>query len=149
MSANLNFEYYSFTMRQIISFLLIFATVAILGCSNKKDYPPATDALDAGREFIDACLKGEFDKAAFYMYDDSTNNALLLKQEKNYKEKSSKEKQEYHEASIIINENAVISDSVYIINYENSYDKTGRKVKVILRSNNWFVDFKYTFDGNL
>ena len=83
------------------------------------------------------------------MIDDARNKALLQTQEKNYNEKSSAEKNEYRDASITIFEDAAINDSTHIINYQNSYDKTGRKVKVILRNNNWLVDFKYTFDGNL
>lgn len=130
-----------------LSVLLI--GVLLFGCSNEKKYPKAENAFDAGREFIDGCLKGDFDKAGFYMINDEKNNSLLLSQKRNYDTKSSTEKQEYHDASIIINEDATINDSIHIINYQNSFDKTGRKVKVILRNGTWLVDFKYTFDGNL
>jgi hypothetical protein len=117
------------------------------GCNQK--YSRAEYALDAGREFIDGCLKGDFDKAAYYMLDDTQNKKLLLEQKRNYDGKSKQEKQEYSQASIIINEDATIDDSTHIINYQNSYDKIGRKVKVILHNNVWLVDFKYTFNGNL
>ena len=56
---------------------------------------------------------------------------------------------EVWDASRPINEDATVNDSTHIINYKNSYDNTGRKVKVILSNNEWLVDFKYTFDGNL
>jgi hypothetical protein len=59
------------------------------------------------------------------------------------------EKKEYHDASITIFEDAVLNDTTHIINFQNSYDKIGRKVKVILHNESWLVDFKYTFDGNL
>jgi len=127
-----------------IAFSIIFCC-----CSNEKNYPKAENALDAGREFIDGCLKGDFERAAFYMTGETRNKELLQAQQKNYNEKSKNEKQEYYNASIIINEDAVLNDSTHIINYRNSFDKTARKVKVVLQNNQWLVDFKYTFDGNL
>lgn len=133
-----------------MKYLSVFITAVLLCCcSDKVNYPKAENAFDAGREFIDGCLKGDFDKAAFYMINDEKNNSLLLNQKRNYETKSKTEQQQYHDASIIINEDATLNDSTHIINYQNSFDKTGRKVKVILRNGLWLVDFKYTFDGNL
>ena len=134
-------------MRLLSLITAIFCYAVLCGCNQK--YSKAENALDAGREFIDGCLKGDFDKAAYYMIDDDRNKKLLLTQKRNYDAKSSDEKIEYNSASIIINEDATINDSTHIINYQNSYDKIGRKVKIILRNNEWLVDFKYTFDGNL
>ena len=125
----------------------IFYCAVLCSCSEK--YSKAENALDAGREFIDGCLKGDFDKATYYMLDDTQNKKLLLEQKRNYDGKSKQEKLEYSQASIIINEDATINDSTHIINYQNSYDKIGRKVKVILNNSKWLVDFKYTFNGNL
>lgn len=133
-------------MRYTISFLFL---ILLCNCGGNKIYPKAEDALDAGREFIDGCLKGDFDKAAFYMINDTTNNNMLLNLKRKYKEKSDAQKKEYSEASITIFEDAVLDDSTHIINYQNSYDKVGHKVKVVRRNNTWLVDFKYTFDGNL
>jgi len=132
--------------KQLVS--LIFCCAAVFSCDLGK-YSKAENALDAGREFIDGCLKGDFDKAAYYMVQDELNKSLLLTQKRNYDAKSNQEKQEYNNASIIIFEDAVINDSTHIINYQNSYDKVGRKVKVVLHNNIWQVDFKYTFNGNL
>ena len=131
---------------QIISF--IFCCVALVYCNVKK-YTKAENPLDAGREFIDACLKGDFDKASYYMLQDDQNNSLLLQQKRNYDVKSNKEKDEYSNASIIIFEDDAVNDSTHVINYQNSYDKVGRKVKVIEHNDTWSVDFKYTFNGNL
>lgn len=131
-----------------LRFVIVILCCAILcGCNQK--YPKAENALDAGREFIDGCLKGDFEKAAYYMLDDANNKELLLTQKRNYDVKSKQEKMEYNNASIIIIEDAAINDSTHIINYRNSYDKIGRKVKVIFYNNGWLVDFKYTFNGNL
>lgn len=125
----------------------LFLTVMFLSCGT--NYPPATTALEGGREFIDACLKGDFDKATFYMINDNENNDYLLKIKRDFHEKGSEQRIEYGKASINIIEDAAINDSIHIINYKNSYDNTVRKVKVIKKDNKWLVDFKYTFNGNL
>ena len=135
-------------MRLTTSSIIIFFCSIIFSCT-ETHYTKAEDALDAGREFIDGCLKGDFDKASYYMLQDDENKSLLLQQKRNYNAKSKKEKQEYNTASIIIYENAAINDSTHIINYQNSYDKVGRKVKVVLKNDTWLVDFKYTFNPNL
>lgn len=134
------------TIRQISCNILV---VILLASCTGNNYLPAETALEGGREFIDACLKGDFDKAAFYMIDDSVNIEDLLKIKRDYNLKSSDEKYNYSSASIIINADETINDSTHIINYKNSYDKIARKVKVIKRNDRWLVDFKYTFDGNL
>src|SRR3954449_5774672 len=135
-------------MRFILPSIIIFFSCILFSCA-EKHYTKAENALDAGREFIDGCLKGDFDKASYYMLQDDKNKSLLLQQKRNYDAKSKEEKQEYNSASIIIYEDATINDSTHIINYQNSYDKVGRKVKVISKNNTWLVDFKYTFNPNL
>ncbi|MBG9374966.1 hypothetical protein I5907_01865 [Panacibacter sp. DH6] len=130
-------------------FAIFIAAVVLNACDDGKHLKPAENAFDAGREFIDGCLKGDFDRAAFYMIRDVRNTDLLNKQESSYKTKDAKEKEAYSTASINIFEDAVVADSIHIINFQNSYDKIGRKVKVIFRNEEWLVDFKYTFDGNL
>jgi hypothetical protein len=134
-------------MKTKIAYAVLLATI-FFACTS-PDYEPAVTALDGGREFIDGCLKGDFKKAAFYMIDDSTNQSDILKIKRDYNSKSQDQKQAYASASIIINEDETINDSVHIINYSNSYDKIARKVKVIKRNGNWLVDFTYTFNGNL
>lgn len=128
--------------------LITLFTFVLIACSC-NNHTDATTALEGGREFIDACLKGDFKKAAYYMINDNTNNSNLLKIKRDYDFKSSDEKQNYAAASIIINSDETINDSTHIINYANSYDKIARKVKVINRNGKWLVDFKYTFNGNL
>jgi len=118
-------------------------------CGSGSDYPAADNAFDAGREFIDGCLKGDFARAAFYMVNDDENNKDLLQIKRVYSQKGVGQKQEYSTASIVIQEEETLSDTVHIIHYMNSYDRVARKVKVVLRDNTWKTDFKYTFDGNL
>jgi hypothetical protein len=127
-----------------ISFFLMFS---ICGC--KQQYPPAPTALEGAHEFIDGCLKGDFNKATAYMIDDSENKKDLLKIKRDYDGKSEDQKHAYALASIIINEDATLNDTMHIINYKDSYDQFARKVKLVKRNDKWLVDFKYTFNGNL
>jgi hypothetical protein len=127
---------------------LVLILFSICGCTNSQ-YRPASTALEGGREFIDGCLKGDFRKASFYMIDDTINQAELLKIQRDYNSKSDEQKHAFATASIIINEDAALNDTIHIINYKNSYDQFARKVKVVQRNGKWLVDFKYTFNGNL
>jgi hypothetical protein len=134
-----------FRIRSIVLFFML----VISSCGSSKHYPKAENALDAGREFIDATLKGDFERAAFYMVKDPQNDDLLQKQKASYSTKTDKEKKDYFDASINIFEDAVINDTTHVIGFQNSHDRIGRKIKVVLREDNWLVDFEYTFSGNL
>lgn len=135
-------------MKPLIAFICLVIAIQY-SCNGGNSYPEASNAFDAGREFIDGCLKGDFTKAAFYMVPDEQNNKDLLEIKRVYNSKSTDQKREYYTASIIIEEEETVSDSIHIIHYKNSYDKVARKVKIVLLNNTWQVDFKYTFDGNL
>lgn len=133
------------------SILQTFLILFLLSCNEQQEkYSPAENALDGGREFVDACLKGSFDKAKYYMIDDEANNGFLLKLKRDYNTQSKEEKQQYQQASININDVQEVDDSITIISYKNSFDKISRKIKVIkTKDKDWLVDFKYTFSGNL
>ena len=132
-------------MKQLFLLLILF----VASCKSSSGYENASNALDAGREFIDASLKGDFAKAFFYMLQDAENKKLLDKIETNYREKDRDGREQYRQASINIGEVTDITDKETIINYSNTYDKIGKKLKVILINNKWVVDFKYTFNPNL
>ena len=131
------------TYKYIFFFIFLFLIDA---CTQ---YPVATTPLEGAREFIDGCLKGDFNRAAAYMIDDGENQKDLLKIKRDYDGKSEDQKHAYALASIIINEDAALNDTIHIVNYKNSYDQFTRKVKVVQRNGKWLVDFKYTFNGNL
>ncbi|MFL9485234.1 hypothetical protein ACI6Q2_20795 [Chitinophagaceae bacterium LWZ2-11] len=138
-------------MRSIIyTFLAVCGLLFFTSCgSNEGSYHAAENALDGGREFIDACLKGDFAKAKFYMIDDEQNKKYLQQIEADYRKKDRNGRSQYREASINISEVADITENETIINYNNSFDKIGRKVKVIKQGGIWLVDLKYTFNPNL
>lgn len=130
---------------------IILAFTVLFACNNPEDeYHAPENALDAGREFIQQSLKGNFKTAGKYMLPDDDNKFLLEKVSKEFNNKSEQEKTSFSKASINISEiNDVVPDSVTIINFSNSFTKLPQKVKVVKYNGNWVVDFKYTFSGNL
>ena len=130
-------------------FLLSFS-MFFLSCSSHKNYLPADNALGAGREFIDACLKGEMDKAIFYMLPETENNRILNKVIEQYQKSSDDKKKQLSESSIIILDVSYISQTEVVINYKYSFDGYARKIKVLQQTSGfWLVDFKYANNGNL
>lgn len=84
------------------------------------------------------------------MLQDSINNDFLDRLKDVYNTKMSQsEKDGLKNANIIINSTDNVSDSVQVINYSNTFRKVPDKIKVIKRNNEWRVDFKYTFSGNM
>lgn len=117
----------------------------IVACSNPdKNFTPAENGLDAGREFIDACLKGDFSKASFYMVEDEKNKQLLLTVEAAYRERDKEGRQELRLASINIKEVVEPNDSTVLLYHSNSLDTSAKKAVIIKRNNIWQVDFKQT-----
>jgi len=127
-------------MSTVLKGLMILLVVA---CSSPaKNFTPAENGLDAGREFIDACLKGDFSKAAFYMIDDEKNKQLLLNVEAAYREKDKEGRQELRLASINIKEVAEPNDSTVILYHSNSLDTSAKQTLIVKRNNIWQVDLK-------
>jgi len=115
----------------------------IISCSSpKKKFIPAENGLDAGREFIDACLKGDFSKAAFYMIGDEKNKQLLSTVEAAYREKDKEGRQELRLASINIKEVAETNDSTVILYHSNSFDTSAKQTIIVKSKGIWQVDLK-------
>ncbi|MDE3125460.1 MAG: hypothetical protein KGK14_08090 [Bacteroidota bacterium] len=132
-----------------MKYLLFILSLVFFSCNSNSEYPPAENAFDAGREFIQSYLKGDFKKANFYMLQDAENIAILKKVAAIYKTKPEEIKNQYRTASMNINSIEDISPTETIINYANSYDNVAHKVKVIFANGKWLVDLKYTLNGNL
>ncbi|MEN9685713.1 MAG: hypothetical protein RLZZ28_1499 [Bacteroidota bacterium] len=124
-------------MKTILCFLL----VAGFSCSVKNDsYRKAADALDAGREYIMACLAGDFEKAAFYARQNDASRAYLAELEKVYREKDKEGRQQLRTASLNINEVKDLNDSITQINYSNSFEKIAQTIFIVREHNTWLVD---------
>ena len=122
--------------------ILIWITaILLISCNGKEqNYRKADDALDAGREYINACLQGDFSKAAFYTLPNDKNSAVLKVLEKTYREKDKEGRQQFRTASININEVKELTDSSTQIIYSNSFDKQPHTLYVLKQKNTWLVD---------
>jgi hypothetical protein len=126
--------------------LLIISLLFFVSCnSNHITYSKAENAFDAGREFIDGTLKGDFKKADFFLLKDSVNQQFLNIQEKEFRLKDKEGRQQLRNASIIIQQVEDIDSTVSIIHFHNSYDKLDQTLKIIKQNSNWLVDYKYSF----
>ncbi len=131
-----------------IKLFFFLIVISFTACNNSPEVRK-TDPLESGRGFIEASLKGDYDEAKKYLLQDSTNieyfNGL-----KDFNSKRSREEREgYRDANILIDSTQIISDSVTIISYSNTYKKKPSKLKMVRQNNEWLVDFKYTFTGNM
>ena len=141
---------YYLYQKKSLKHLLLSLLVLVMSCSQQTNtYPVAENALDAGREFIDACLKGDFTKARWYMVDDSTNQGHLERAETKFRTYDKEGRQQLRTASINISEVSDVDTTTAIIYYSNSFDQQPLKVKVVKVKEKWLVDFKYTFNPNL
>ena len=124
-----------------LNHVLIGMAITLASCSTASaPLVPAENGLDAGREFIDACLKGDFERAAFYMVESNENKALLNQIETIYREKDKEGRQELRTASINIREVSEPNDSTVILFHSNSLDTTGKKTIIIKQNNRWLVN---------
>lgn len=130
------------------------STVALLtclffiACSGDNKARPA-DPIGVGREFIEASLKGDYDEAGKYLLQDSLNVSYLEQMKNFYSRMPENQKAGYKQANIIVNPIENVSDSIAIMNYSNTFKKEPAKIKLVRINKEWWVDFKYSFSGNL
>ncbi len=130
-------------MYKIILGALIFLFFS--ACNQSVKTVKNSDPLEAGREFINASLTGDYDYAKKYLLTDSTNLMYFDRFVDFDNKKPATDKEGYKNSNIIINSTENVSDSVTIINYSNTYKKEPSRIKLIKKNNGWLVDFKYTF----
>lgn len=124
---------------------LIFTVIA---CNHSEEVS-RKDPLESGRGFIEASLKGDYSEAKKYLLQDSINTQYFEGLEDFNSKRSDAEKDGYKNANILIDSTQQLSDSVTIITYSNTYKNKSSKLKMVKKNNEWFVDFKYTFNSNL
>ena len=134
-------------MRKIISFCFV-VQLFFLSCTQNENAIKSADPIEAGREFIDASLKGNYEYAKKYLLTDSVNTEYFNELVNFNNKLSPHDKDGYKSANIIIDSIQNISDTITIINYSNTFKNTPDKIKLVRINKEWLVDFKYTFSGN-
>ena len=141
-----NFPIY---MKRNFFLLLTLTMTVILACNNPVGFKTPEDGLDAGREFIRAVLDGDYKKGELYVLPDDEDIRIYKRYTDYMKKRPADELAALKSANIIVNKIEPLSDSVQIINYANSYSQKPMEIKVVKKDGEWWVDFKYTFSGNL
>ena len=125
--------------------VLLFTVILFTACNGKQqDYHKADNALDAGREYIQSCLQGDFSKASYYILPNEKNSQLLKETEKAYREKDKEGRQQFRLASININEVTDINQTSTTITYSNSFDKLPHSIEVVKQNGAWLVNLTNT-----
>ncbi|MBL7761648.1 MAG: hypothetical protein JNK08_13215 [Sediminibacterium sp.] len=126
--------------------IVLGVTLLYAGCKTDEQTPlPAESGLDAGREFLEACNKGDFSRAAFYMLPGNSNETYLKNAETDFRKKDKEERQQLRTASINIRSVSEPTDSTVLMLYSSSADTLSRKLFMIRRNNQWMVDYQQSF----
>jgi hypothetical protein len=118
------------------------AVLLLAGCNNVHSFKKAEDPQDAGREFIRAALDGDYDRARFYLYDDSTNQTLFDMWKKRYDDIPHEERRKFQDADILPIDIHAVNDSVTSYTYANSYKRDTMTIRVVRINGDWLVDLK-------
>ena len=141
--------YLRLTMKNLPKYILLIGCIFCFSCNFNQSYKPATDALDAAREFVGACVVGDFEKANAYMVQNDTNKQLLMQVKKRFKLYTKEEKKQLAESSLQNITIEEVTTTETIIHFKNSFVNTSQKLKVVFINNNWLVDYQFTFNPNL
>jgi len=126
----------------MIKKFIIPSLLLLAACGNSHSFKKAEDAQDAGREFIRASLDGNYEKASFYLFADSTNQLLLNKWRKDYDRLDHEEQKKYRDADILPINIQTMNDSVTSYTYANTYKKDTTTIKIVRIKGEWLVDLK-------
>jgi hypothetical protein len=118
------------------------AVLLLAACDNVHSFKKAEDAEDAGTEFIRAALDGNYDKAKFYLYEDSTNQTLFDMWKRKYDGMPHEERKKYQDADILPITIQKVNDSVTSYTYANSYKRDTTTIRVVRIDGDWLVDLK-------
>ena len=114
-------------------------------CSNEEQATPTSENdVDAARNFINAVLQANFDKAGDYLVPDSANKEYMALTEQTFERKTPQERQMYADASINIHAVKPLNDTVTIVHYSNSFTNVKDSIKVVRIDNQWLIDLKYS-----
>ena len=127
----------------------LFAVTFVAIACNQAVEVSKSDPLESGRGFIESSLKGDYDEARKYILPDSSNIQYFNGMKDLNSKRSMAEKEGYRDANILIDSTQKISDSVTIITYSNTYKNQPSKLKMVKKNNEWLVDFKYSFSGDM
>jgi hypothetical protein len=123
-------------------FVACFSFICLIACHEGKTFDKAEDAQDAGRQFIRASLDGDYEKARFYLLNDSVNLLLINKWQQGFDRMDRETRQQYREANILPINIHTINDSVTSYTFSNSFRKDTTTLRIVRVNGEWLVDLK-------
>ncbi|MEO8406631.1 MAG: hypothetical protein ABI480_18610 [Chitinophagaceae bacterium] len=130
-------------MKKIIALSSIFL-LTIYACNNAdKQAGKSENDVDAARNFIQAGLDHNYDKARTYMLQDKINQQRMDAAERI--PMSDERRKGLAGASINIHSVNKINDTSTIVIFSNSYVNKWDTLRVVKQNDNWLVDFNYYF----
>lgn len=137
-------------MKKIVYFLIALLPLAMACNSDDRQTTKTTsdNDIDAARNFIQAALVGDYDKARTFMVNDSLNQGHIGAIERLNERLSQQERDKYKSASIRIHKDRKLNDSTSVVHYSNSYRNKIDSLKVMRVNGKWLVDFKFMFSKN-
>ncbi|MBL7743274.1 MAG: DUF4878 domain-containing protein [Chitinophagaceae bacterium] len=128
-----------------IFYLSSFLLFCFTACKDgDKQTSVSENDVDAVRNFIQAALEGNYEKAETFMIHDSVSMDRM----NNIKRVnlSAEEKKGLAAASIIVHSITRVNDSATVVIYSNSFKKNQDTLRALRVNGNWLVDFNYLFD---
>ena len=111
-----------------------------IGCSAPtKNFPPASSSIDASRNYLEACLQGDFEKAVAYAATSETMKSQTAATEKNYRNLDKEGRSSFRQASIIILDITDVDSLHTRMNFQYSLDKKPRQIEIEKRDGKWLV----------
>jgi len=112
----------------------------VIACSTPtKKFPPAGSSIEAGRNYVEACLQGDFEKATAYAAPTQSMKIHTANTEKKYRDLDKEGRSNFRQASIIIL-GITDQDSLHTqMNYQYSLDKKPRQVEIEKTNGKWLV----------
>ena len=104
-------------MQKSACFILLLSCglVACGGSDRQSSSASSDNDIDAARNFIQAALVGDYDRAKMFMVNDSLNNENINAIERLNERQEKAEKEKYQAASIRIHQVRNVNDSTSII----------------------------------
>ena len=118
----------------------ILLLALLFACSTPtKNFPPAGSSIEAGRNYVEACLQGDFEKATAYAAPIQSMKLHTANTEKNYRDLDKEGRSNFRQASIIIL-GITDKDSLHTqMNYQYSMDKKTRQLEIEKTNDKWLV----------
>ena len=125
------------------TYMLFFGMVTcwFIACKPKETGPEIKEPLDAGRVFVDATLKGDFETSERYIIHDEKNEKAIAAFKAYYKQLPANIKTETAVRSWKIEKLEEINETTSLITFSHEMFKQPITIGIHKKDNTWLIDF--------